>query len=193
MFRNDAFRLGLRIPNSVSRIPKMLTQNASSCEGRGGMDTGVSMVNWGPTWRGLASDRPVPLWNMRVHSHRAKAGITTDPRSTRRTSEASGRQRSTRTMPRDPGPLIPNPMRPLLRPSQSILKPARSLLKMSRRERSSSAPSSPREAKRPRLEAPLTSDDYKNGIMLAPMVRSGACKFKTSVGYSFGFVHAVLF
>ena len=52
---------------------------------------------------------------------------------------------------------------------------------MSRRERSSSAPPSPREAKRPRLETPLTSEDYKNGIMLAPMVRSGACKFSTPV------------
>ena len=57
---------------------------------------------------------------------------------------------------------------------------------MSRRERSSSAPPSPREAKRPKLEAPLTSEDYKNGIMLAPMVRSGACKFLTLVGLLVG-------
>ena len=86
-----------------------------------------------------------------------------------------------------PGPLLPNSecltlMRPLLRLSQSTLKPTKSLLKMSRRERSSSAPSSPREAKRPRLEAPLTSEDYKNGIMLAPMVRSGARESLVLVG-----------
>lgn len=74
-------------------------------------------------------------------------------------------------------------MRPLLRPSQSFFKSTRSPLKMSRRARSSSTPPSPREAKRPRFEAPLTSEDYKNGIMLAPMVRSGACKFPTSVGF----------
>jgi len=41
---------------------------------------------------------------------------------------------------------------------------------MSRRSLSSS-PS--RYVKRPRLEG-LTPDDYKNGLMLAPMVRSGA-------------------
>lgn len=41
---------------------------------------------------------------------------------------------------------------------------------MSRRSLSSS-PS--RDIKRPRLEG-LTPDDYKNGLMLAPMVRSGA-------------------
>ncbi|KAL6307795.1 hypothetical protein BKA93DRAFT_727023 [Sparassis latifolia] len=46
---------------------------------------------------------------------------------------------------------------------------------MSRRPSSSSPTSSPRLAKRPRLEyEPLTPDDYKNGIMLAPMVRSGS-------------------
>ncbi|KZT02205.1 FMN-linked oxidoreductase [Laetiporus sulphureus 93-53] len=46
---------------------------------------------------------------------------------------------------------------------------------MSRRAHSSSPPSSPRLAKRPRLDfEPLTSEDYKNGIVLAPMVRSGA-------------------
>jgi hypothetical protein len=41
---------------------------------------------------------------------------------------------------------------------------------MSRRSLSSS-PS--RDIKRPRLEG-LTPNDYKNGLMLAPMVRSGA-------------------
>ena len=41
---------------------------------------------------------------------------------------------------------------------------------MSRRSLSSS-PS--RDIKRPRVEG-LTPDDYKNGLMLAPMVRSGA-------------------
>ncbi|KAH9973358.1 tRNA-dihydrouridine synthase 2 [Lactifluus volemus] len=41
---------------------------------------------------------------------------------------------------------------------------------MSRRSPSSSPP---RDVKRPRL-APLTPDDYRNGLMLAPMVRSGA-------------------
>nr|VWO96796.1 Uncharacterized protein [Ganoderma boninense] len=46
---------------------------------------------------------------------------------------------------------------------------------MSRRSHPSSPDSSPREAKRQKLEyAPLTADDYKNGLMLAPMVRSGA-------------------
>ncbi|KAI0706259.1 FMN-linked oxidoreductase [Cerioporus squamosus] len=46
---------------------------------------------------------------------------------------------------------------------------------MSRRSQPPSPDSSPRVAKRPRLEyAPLTSEDYKNGLMLAPMVRSGA-------------------
>ncbi|KAH9926510.1 uncharacterized protein B0H18DRAFT_954777 [Fomitopsis serialis] len=43
---------------------------------------------------------------------------------------------------------------------------------MSRRSHS---PSSPRLAKRPRLDfEPLTPEDYKDGLMLAPMVRSGA-------------------
>ncbi|KAI0279417.1 hypothetical protein BGY98DRAFT_1145896 [Russula aff. rugulosa BPL654] len=46
----------------------------------------------------------------------------------------------------------------------------RRLVLMSRRSLSSS-PS--RDIKRPRLEG-LTPDDYKNGLMLAPMVRSGA-------------------
>lgn len=105
--------------------------------------------------------------------------------------EAPARQTS-RSTPRDPGTTLAKSrvnvslMRSLLRLSQSTLKPTRSLLKMSRRERSSSAPPSPREAKRPKLEAPLTSEDYKNGIMLAPMVRSGACKSLTSVGFPIG-------
>jgi len=77
-------------------------------------------------------------------------------------------------------------MRPLIRPSQFSLKSIRSAVQMSRRERSLSTPSSPREAKRPRLEVPLTSEDYKNGIMLAPMVRSGACKFLTPPSLLFG-------
>ncbi|TFY63686.1 hypothetical protein EVJ58_g3109 [Rhodofomes roseus] len=48
-------------------------------------------------------------------------------------------------------------------------------LAMSRRSHSPSAPASPRLAKRPRLDfEPLTSEDYKDGLMLAPMVRSGA-------------------
>lgn len=78
------------------------------------------------------------------------------------------------------------PMRPLLRPSQPTLKSIRSPLRMSRRERSSSTSSFPRESKRPRLEAPLTSEDYKNGIVLAPMVRSGARKPSTIVGLFVG-------
>ena len=44
------------------------------------------------------------------------------------------------------------------------------LVFMSRRSFSSSPP---RDIKRPRL-AGLTPDDYRNGVMLAPMVRSGA-------------------
>ncbi|OCH87557.1 FMN-linked oxidoreductase, partial [Obba rivulosa] len=45
---------------------------------------------------------------------------------------------------------------------------------MSRRSRSLSS-GSERLAKRPRLEySPLTPEDYKNGVVLAPMVRSGA-------------------
>ena len=39
--------------------------------------------------------------------------------------------------------------------------------------RSHSASPGPRDAKRPRLDY-LTPDDYRNGVMLAPMVRSGA-------------------
>lgn len=50
------------------------------------------------------------------------------------------------------------------------MSPPRRLVLMSRRSLSSS-PS--RDIKRPRLEG-LTPDDYKNGLMLAPMVRSGA-------------------
>lgn len=42
---------------------------------------------------------------------------------------------------------------------------------MARRSLSSSTP--PRDLKRPRLVG-LTPDDYRNGVMLAPMVRSGA-------------------
>ncbi|KAI0325421.1 FMN-linked oxidoreductase [Cubamyces sp. BRFM 1775] len=46
---------------------------------------------------------------------------------------------------------------------------------MSRRSQPPTPESSPRIAKKPRLEyPPLTADDYKNGLMLAPMVRSGA-------------------
>ncbi|KAJ8474244.1 hypothetical protein ONZ51_g7357 [Trametes cubensis] len=46
---------------------------------------------------------------------------------------------------------------------------------MSRRSRPPTPDSSPRISKKPRLEyPPLTADDYKNGLMLAPMVRSGA-------------------
>jgi hypothetical protein len=41
---------------------------------------------------------------------------------------------------------------------------------MSRRSLSTSPP---RDIKRPRI-AGLTPDDYRNGLMLAPMVRSGA-------------------
>jgi hypothetical protein len=48
--------------------------------------------------------------------------------------------------------------------------PRRLVQDMSRRSLSSS-PS--RDIKRPRLEG-LSPDDYKNGLMLAPMVRSGA-------------------
>ncbi|KAI0071029.1 FMN-linked oxidoreductase [Panus rudis PR-1116 ss-1] len=47
---------------------------------------------------------------------------------------------------------------------------------MSRRSRSPTPPTdSARLAKRPRLDfTPLTPEDYKDGVMLAPMVRSGA-------------------
>ncbi len=57
---------------------------------------------------------------------------------------------------------------------------------MSRRSQPPTPDSSPRVAKRPRLEyAPLTSEDYKNGLMLAPMVRSGACEYYvTSLEFS---------
>jgi hypothetical protein len=48
-----------------------------------------------------------------------------------------------------------------------------SRLKMSRRAHSTTP--EPRPVKRPRGDArALTSDDYKDGVMLAPMVRSGA-------------------
>ncbi len=43
---------------------------------------------------------------------------------------------------------------------------------MSRRSRS--PPSSPPPQKKPKFDY-LTAEDYKNGIFLAPMVRSGAC------------------
>jgi tRNA-dihydrouridine synthase 2 len=46
---------------------------------------------------------------------------------------------------------------------------------MSRRSLSSPSPSHLPNIKRPRLDG-LTPDDYKNGVMLAPMVRCGACK-----------------
>ncbi|EPQ60003.1 FMN-linked oxidoreductase, partial [Gloeophyllum trabeum ATCC 11539] len=48
---------------------------------------------------------------------------------------------------------------------------ARPTIKMSRRSLSTSPPA--REAKRPRLDH-LTSEDFKHGVVLAPMVRSGA-------------------
>ena len=55
------------------------------------------------------------------------------------------------------------------------------IFKMTRRSRSPSPTlevTSPRLAKRPRLDfTPLTPEDYKDGVMLAPMVRSGACAF----------------
>ncbi len=53
-------------------------------------------------------------------------------------------------------------MRTLLFPRRLVLMSRRSL---------SSSPS--RDIKRPRLES-LTPDNYRNGLMLAPMVRSGA-------------------
>ncbi|KAI0964534.1 hypothetical protein AcW1_001332 [Taiwanofungus camphoratus] len=47
--------------------------------------------------------------------------------------------------------------------------------KMARHSHSLSPPPSSRLAKRPRLDfVPLTPEDYKHGVMLAPMVRSGA-------------------
>jgi hypothetical protein len=46
---------------------------------------------------------------------------------------------------------------------------------MSRRSLSSPSPSPLPDIKRPRLDG-LTPDDYRNGVMLAPMVRSGARK-----------------
>jgi tRNA-dihydrouridine synthase 2 len=46
------------------------------------------------------------------------------------------------------------------------------VLSMSRRSHSASPPP---PAKRPRIDQ-LTSEDFKNGVFLAPMVRSGACK-----------------
>ena len=47
---------------------------------------------------------------------------------------------------------------------------------MSRRSLSSPSPSPLPDIKRPRLDG-LTPDDYRNGVMLAPMVRSGARKW----------------
>ena len=60
------------------------------------------------------------------------------------------------------------------------------LVFMSRRSFSSSPP---RDAKRPRLEG-LTPDDYRNGVMLAPMVRSGA---RTSHFFFFSISHLRVF
>lgn len=51
-------------------------------------------------------------------------------------------------------------------------KRPRKLVFMSRRPYSASPPP---PAKRPRIDH-LTSEDFKNGVFLAPMVRSGACK-----------------
>jgi hypothetical protein len=48
-------------------------------------------------------------------------------------------------------------------------------LKMSRRPRSPEI--SPQPLKKQKLDH-LTSEDYKNGVFLAPMVRSGACKHR---------------
>ena len=48
------------------------------------------------------------------------------------------------------------------------------IISMSRR-RSASPATSPRPAKRAKLDH-LTSNDFKGGVFLAPMVRSGACK-----------------
>src|ERR1700692_1578822 len=45
---------------------------------------------------------------------------------------------------------------------------------MSRRAHSTSPSESPRLSKRPKLEH-LMSQDFKGGVFLAPMVRSGAC------------------
>ena len=46
---------------------------------------------------------------------------------------------------------------------------------MSRRASSSSPPSSPRPSKKQKMDTHLTSESFRNGVMLAPMVRSGAC------------------
>ncbi|KAF7974909.1 hypothetical protein HWV62_11071 [Athelia sp. TMB] len=46
---------------------------------------------------------------------------------------------------------------------------------MSRRPHSTSPPDSPRLSKKPKLQH-LTPENFKNGVFLAPMVRSGACK-----------------
>lgn len=56
--------------------------------------------------------------------------------------------------------------------AQHVLSFLRSL--MSRRASSSTPPTSPKPAKRQRIEH-LTAESFKNGVMLAPMVRSGAC------------------
>ncbi|PAV22671.1 FMN-linked oxidoreductase [Pyrrhoderma noxium] len=45
---------------------------------------------------------------------------------------------------------------------------------MSRRASSSSPPSSPRPLKKQKMDTHLTSESFRNGVMLAPMVRSGA-------------------
>jgi len=55
---------------------------------------------------------------------------------------------------------------------RTAVLPRLGLWLMSRRSLSASS-SPPRDIKRPRI-AGLTPDDYRNGVMLAPMVRSGA-------------------
>lgn len=51
---------------------------------------------------------------------------------------------------------------------------------MSRRSQPPTPDASPRTSKRQRLEyEPLKSEDYKDGLMLAPMVRSGARVYAT--------------
>jgi hypothetical protein len=69
---------------------------------------------------------------------------------------------------------------------RALLYLHRLVTRMSRRSPSSSPP---RDVKRPRL-APLTPDDYRNGLMLAPMVRSGA---RTSTHISVGFQSHAIF
>lgn len=74
-----------------------------------------------------------------------------------------------------------------------LLLPRRFFNTMARRMHSPSPPS-PRLAKRPRLEyEPLTSEDYKDGIMLAPMVRSGACKYRRVLNITFNLSHPLFY